>query len=282
MVESKTADRSLALIGLGLLGSAIGERLLAAGYDVLGFDIDNARRDAFPHPAASLGECARRRTILLSLPHSGVTRIVLDEIAPLLTPDTLVIDTTTGEPDEMAAFARQVNYVDATVGGNSRQVRQRDVIVMAGGAPHLWDRARPVLETFARACFHLGPAGSGARMKLVMNLALGLNRAVLAETLAFARHCGVDPRQALEVLKAGPAYSRAMDVKGGKMLAGDFTPDARLSQHLKDVRLILASGADLPLSRVHRELLETAERMGYGDADNCAVIRAYDGATSTE
>jgi 3-hydroxyisobutyrate dehydrogenase-like beta-hydroxyacid dehydrogenase len=281
VVESKAPDQRIGLIGLGLLGSAIGERLHAAGYDVAGYDIDTAKRNAFEGAVETPAECARQPIVLLSLPHSGITQQVLRDLEPHLSGDTLIIDTTTGEPEEMAGFAQRFRYVDATVGGNSRQTRAGDVIVMAGASDEDWARARPVLSTFARECFHLGPPGSGARMKLVMNLALGLHRAVLAEALAFARHSGVDERQALAVLKASPAHSRVMDIKGEKMLTGEFTPDARLSQHLKDVRLMLASDADLPLSRVHAELLERAERMGYGAADNSAVIRAYDEATST-
>src|SRR5262249_5035308 len=115
---------------------------------------------------------------------------------------------------------------------------------------------------------------------LVVNLVLGLNRAVLAEGLSFARACGIAPAEALAVLKASAAYSRAMDAKGEKMLNEDFSPEARLSQHLKDVRLILASAAaraaPVPLSEVHRQLLEKAEGAGYGDADNSAVIKAFE------
>ena len=117
-------------------------------------------------------------------------------------------------------------------------------------------------------------------MKLVVNLVLGLNRAVLAEGLALARSCGLDPSAALEILRAGPAASRVMDVKGAKMLSGDFTPQARLAQHLKDVHLILKMGQDcgarLPLSALHRDLLEGLAAQGYHDADNSAIIRAFD------
>ena len=120
-------------------------------------------------------------------------------------------------------------------------------------------------------------------MKLVLNLVLGLNRAVLAEGLEFARASGIDPAVALEILKSGPAYSRAMEAKGEKMLTGDFEPEARLSQHLKDVRLILAYGeklgAKLPLSALHRELLEAAETAGFGGADNSAIIKAFQKGT---
>ena len=116
-------------------------------------------------------------------------------------------------------------------------------------------------------------------MKLIVNLALGLNRAVLAEALALAQACGFDLAATLEVLKATPAYSAAMDTKGPKMISGDFTPVARLAQHAKDVRLIreLAQrqGAITPLSDVHEELLQRAVELGLGDADNSAILRAF-------
>ena len=95
----------------------------------------------------------------------------------------------------------------------------------------------------------------------------------------FAERLGCDPRTSLEVLRAGGAYSRAMDTKGGKMLSGGFEPQARLAQHLKDVRLIVEAaeqcGAKTPLSGLHRELLEEAVRIGLGDLDNSAIIRVF-------
>ena len=116
-------------------------------------------------------------------------------------------------------------------------------------------------------------------MKLVVNLVLGLNRAVLAEGLCFAERSGVDPHQALEVLRAGPAYSRVMETKANKMLDGDFTPQARLAQHWKNVRLILSagewSGATLPLSTLHDQLLSGLIQSGFGDLDNSAIIKAF-------
>jgi len=82
------------------------------------------------------------------------------------------------------------------------------------------------------------------------------------------------------VLREGMAYSRIMDTKGEKMIHGDFEPQARLSQHHKDVRLMLdaaaGAGTDLPLTRAHARLLELAERAGYGAQDNSAIIRAFE------
>ncbi len=280
-------SETIGLIGAGLLGAALADRLLAAGFGVLGFDIDPDRRQALE---AAGGKAAGRAAdvasacsrILLSLPNADIVAGVLGDMTRV--ESATIIDTTTGDPEVMQGFgaslaARSVDYIDAAVGGSSRQVRQGEAIVMAGGSTEAYQRATDLFACFARRAFHLGPCGAGARMKLALNLVLGLNRAALAEGLAFARAYGIEPFDALEVFRAGPAWSRVMDMKGEKMVREDFTPEARLSQHLKDVRLILAAagrlGAWTPLSRVHRELLEKAEAAGYGDADNSAVIRAY-------
>jgi 3-hydroxyisobutyrate dehydrogenase-like beta-hydroxyacid dehydrogenase len=176
--------------------------------------------------------------------------------------------------------ARGVAYLDATVSGSSEQARRGEAVVMVGGDPRAFAACRDVFDAIARNAFHVGPVGAGARMKLATNLVLGLNRAALAEGLAFARRMGLDPSLTLEILRAGAAYSRIMDAKGPKMIAGDFAPQARLSQHLKDVRLILAearrAGAATPLSEAHRGLLEAAEAAGFGAADNSAIIRAFE------
>ncbi len=271
---------SIGLIGVGLLGSAIAARLSAAGYTVLGYDLVPERRLG----AGSAQDVAREcRTIILCLPTSDVVAEVVAAIQ--LAKGTTIIDATTGEPDTMAAMGARlakdgIDYLDATVLGSSRVVRSGAATVMAGGLREVFDAAAPIFKTFASRAFYLGSFGAGARMKLVANLALGLHRAVLAETLAFAHASGVSPTDALEVLKAGAAYSRVMDDKGEKMLHHDFTVEAKLSQHLKDVRLIVAAAsarnARTPLSQVHRQLLERLEAAGYGELDNSAIIMAYE------
>jgi 3-hydroxyisobutyrate dehydrogenase-like beta-hydroxyacid dehydrogenase len=136
-----------------------------------------------------------------------------------------------------------------------------------------------VLKIWSDRRFHVGPPGSGARLKLIVNLVLGLNRAVLAEGLALAKRCDIEPVAALDVLRATPAYSKVMDTKGTKMIAGDYSPQARVAQHLKDVRLIreLARRHDAktPLSAVHEALLQSAAELGFAEADNSAIIEAF-------
>lgn len=279
----------IGIIGLGLLGSAIAKRLIAAGFAVRGFDISEASRARLEtlggEPADSAPELAAAcRYIVLSLPDSGVAATVLAEIETSLKPRTWLLDTTTGDPDETVLCGARLaerghSYLDATIGGSSKQVEAGEAIVIVGGDDRAFQGCSKILCSIGRRVFHVGPCGSGIRMKLVFNLVLGLNRAVLAESLEFAARYGLSSHQALEILKAGSTYSRVMDSKGPKMLAREFTPEARLSQHLKDVRLILAAGqscgAKLPLSELHGRLLADAERLGFGTADNSAIIESF-------
>ena len=284
-------DRApIGLIGLGLMGSAMAERFLARGFDVVGFDIDAACLAAFVsqrgRAAAGVAELAVScQRIILSLPNSEIVQTVLDQLEPHLRPGQVIMDTTTGCPEVAVAAGHRlaghrVAYVEGTVSGNSSQVRRGAVLVIASGTAEGIARCDDLFACFASKVHRVGDWGSASKLKLVSNLVLGLNRAVLAEGLAFAAKLGLNPEQTLAVLRDSMGYSRVMDTKGDKMIAGDFEPQARLSQHLKDVRLMLESaaraGQRLPLSETHRELLELAERLDLGALDNSAILRAIE------
>ncbi|MBM3971322.1 MAG: NAD(P)-dependent oxidoreductase [Planctomycetes bacterium] len=279
---------TIGLIGLGLIGSAVAERLLAAGHTVIGFDVDEKARLKLSQQGgvrtATAAEVAEEADLVwLALPNDTVSREVLSQIDGSLRSGHIIADLGTGDPRTAETVAetlrhRGVTFLDATISGSSAQVRRGDVLVMVGGDESAFGVCRRLFETFAWQVRHVGPSGRGAWMKLVTNLVLGLNRAALAEGLAFAESLGLDPAMALAVLRESMAYSRIMDTKGPKMVARNFTPEARLSQHLKDVRLIREAaarvGRSLPLSTEHQRLLELAESLGLGDHDNSAILDA--------
>jgi 3-hydroxyisobutyrate dehydrogenase-like beta-hydroxyacid dehydrogenase len=290
MSHSRVEDVPLGLIGLGLLGSSLAERLLAGGFHVIGTDLDPRRRAGLrsrggvdlDHAIEVVRVCER---LVLCLPTSDVVAQVIDEVEPALRPGQTILDATTGSPGQVAFLgarleSRGVHYLDTTISGSSEQARHGDVVVMAGGEETTFVSCRDILDCLARAVFHVGPCGAGTRMKLATNLVLGLNRAALAEGISFARALGLDPAVTLEILRQGAAYSRVMDAKGPKMIAGDFTPQARLAQHRKDVDLIVAEArrtrAQVPLSELHRALLLKAEEAGLGEADNSAIVRVFE------
>ena len=281
---------NIGLVGLGLVGSAMAERLKADRFNVIGFDIDRAKCEQLEqlgavavNSPAQVAEQAGR--IILSLPDTDAVLQVVEGPGGILEAKKVpgyIIDTTTGEPDKTAALAkrlagRDVYFLDAPFSGSSRQVREKEVIFMVGGEKAVYEKCMDIFKALGAKSFYLGASGNGSRAKLAGNLILGLNRLALAEGLVFAAKLGLEPRAFLELLKVTPAYSAAMDVKGKKMLDGDFTPQARLRQHHKDVSIILqyaqSSGQELPLSKVHLKILQKAIEAGDGELDNSAVIR---------
>lgn len=279
----------VAMVGLGLLGSAIAGRLLAAGFRVHGFDPNPDAVTRFQAqgglPVESVASAVNNApTLLLSLPNSAVAQSVVNEILATGKRDLWIVDTTTGSPDVTAALAESLaasglRYFDLTIAGSSRELSAGDVVAMLGGDSEDLATLQPVLDSFARKSFALGKAGDASRMKLVTNLALGLHRAVLAETFSFAESQGFPASLALELLKETSSYSRVMDIKGEKMVHREFSPDARLRQHLKDVLLMkeeaTRAGIQIPLTNLHAQLLTHAVELGLGDLDNSAILEVF-------
>ncbi len=277
----------IGMIGLGLMGTAFVERLLDAGYPVYVYNRTREKADSLIARGARwsdnpLAVCDR---VLVSLYTTETVIEVLEQLKDGLRPDQIVIDTTTGEPQQTAMLgarlaAQGVHYLDAPFSGSSEQTRRGEATAIVGGRREVFERCRDLFDHCAAKATYAGECGNGARMKLVTNLVLGLNRAALAEGLVFAKALGLDVAAALEILMSSMAYSRIMETKGTKMIEGDFRPQARLSQHLKDLRLMInaaaESGQELPLTETHQRLLEVAESAGFGDADNSAVIQAFE------
>lgn len=277
------------LVGMGLLGGALAENLIAAGYTVRGWDIAPAAMQAHAARrgvlARSAADAARGAGVAMTCLMTGdlVREALLGEAGMLSTvePGAAVIDCSTVHPDHSAAIASDVRargfaMLDAPVGGSSGQARRREAPVIVGGDRVTFDRCRPILDALATHVHHVGPNGSGARAKLVVNLVLGLNRLALAEGLLLGQKQGLDGSALLSVLKDSGAYSRAMDVKGTRMLEGRYEPEGKLAQHLKDVELMLevgrAVGAPLLATSLHRQLLLAGVAAGRGDRDNSSII----------
>ncbi|HEY1065808.1 MAG TPA: NAD(P)-dependent oxidoreductase, partial [Pirellulales bacterium] len=250
MADRPRDAKPIGLIGLGLMGTAICERLLASGYDLV---IQNRTADkAVPLVSRGarwsdnpLAECDR---VIISLYTTEVVEEVLAQLADAYQPGKLLIDTTTGDPQRTALLgarlaARGVDYLEVPISGSSEQTRRGQSTAMVAGPHRCLEACRDLLDAIAAKTYYVGQWGDGVRMKLVTNLVLGLNRAVLAEGLVFAKSIGLSTERALEVLLNSPASSRTMETKGPKMVHGEFAPQAKLSQHLKDVRLILDEAA---------------------------------------
>jgi 3-hydroxyisobutyrate dehydrogenase-like beta-hydroxyacid dehydrogenase len=281
--------RTVGLVGVGLLGQALAHRLLGGGFAVSGFDIDPAKTaklvELGGRPATAIEDLAEHcDPIVLAVFTTDQVEDVLErQLLPVLGDRSgrLVLCASTCDPDRIAALAERVaarglRFLETPVSGSSGQVSRGEGVGLVGGDREVFAEAEPVLGTLFPACFHIGRAGDGGRAKLAINLILGLNRLALAEGLVFAERLGLDARSFLQVARDSACYSQVMDVKGLRMIERNFAPEGRVTQHLKDVRLILEQagrkGQRLPLLEVHAEVLEACLRAGEGDFDNSAVI----------
>ena len=279
-------DRHVGVIGLGLMGTAITERLLEHGYAVRIWNRTRQKADVLISQGAvwsdnPLADC---RCVIVSLYTSEIVADVIRQLSSGLQSGQIIIDTTTGEPTDAVSLAgllseHGVRYLDAPISGSSEQTRRGEATVMVGGELADFNACSDLWPILGGKAFHTGACGSAAKLKLVTNLVLGLNRAALAEGLVFAEAMGIQPETALEILQSSAAYSKAMDVKGRKMIEADFSVQARLSQHFKDVRMMLdaatTAGLELPLTQTHAKLLALAEDAGFGQLDNSAIINVY-------
>jgi len=282
-----TTARQIGIAGLGLLGSALAHRLIGAGFDPKGYDIDTAKTAAFGKTggtAASLDEVARCDVVLLAVFDTDqVEDVVTNAVLPALTPGATrtVLCASTCDPDRIAVLIEKVaplglRMIETPVSGSSGQVRNGDGVGLIGGARDTVDSVADIIDALYPKWFYMGPAGNGGRAKLAINHLLGLNRLVLAEGLVFAQALGLDPKSFLDVARQSAAYSQVMDIKGPKMVSGDYTPQGFVHQSLKDFRLMLDQavkrGQELPLAALNAEVLAACISRGEGERDNAAVI----------
>ncbi|MCW5603095.1 MAG: NAD(P)-dependent oxidoreductase [Burkholderiales bacterium] len=275
------------IIGCGLMGSACAARLKAAGITVTGYDIDPVKAAALGGaPASSIADIARGcRTVVLAVFDTRQVENAIDALLaalPAEAPPLTAVCVSTCDPDRITTLAarlpaERLRFVEMPVSGTSDQTARGDALGLVGGDPAAADAVKDVLDAICPRRHHLGAAGNGGRAKLAINLILGVNRAALAEGLAFAERMGLDPAAFLGVAKDSAAYSQIMDVKGRKMVDGDFTPHGKIAQTLKDFRLMLEQAEKLrqglPLASTYTDIVEGCMKAGEAEFDNAAVIR---------
>jgi L-threonate 2-dehydrogenase len=283
------------VIGVGLMGTACAQRLMQAGFEVLAYDVDEAKRTAIAgagaRAAASVAEVAAAcdTLVLAVFSTDQVEQVVEGEGGILEAADKgarprCLVCTSTCDPDRLAALAARarphdVHILEAPVSGTSRQVAAGDGVGLIGGDRGVVDRAAPVLDALCPRRHYLGEVGNGSRAKLAVNLILGLNRAAIAEGLVFAERLGLDRSAFLEVARGSAAYSQVMDVKGQLFARREYqNPQSRVDQSLKDFRLMLEqardAGQELPFASVYVQLLEDCMQHGEGEWDNAAIAEA--------
>jgi 3-hydroxyisobutyrate dehydrogenase-like beta-hydroxyacid dehydrogenase len=276
-----------AVVGLGIMGSAIAQHLLDAGCEVLGYDVDDARvrelESSGGTALSSAREAAERADLVItSLPGSQAALDVCQELAAGARAGLIVVETST-LPHDVKDSCRDLvgaagaELLDCPLSGTGAQAKVRDVVVFGSGDEAAFERARAVMETFSRSVRYLGPFGSGSTMKLVANLLVAVHNAATAEAFALGEAAGLDPQQIYDTVRDGAGNSVIFEKRGQLMVDRAYRPaTAKVSMFVKDTGLIAdyagRLGLDLPVLAATRPLYDRAVERGFADADAAALL----------
>lgn len=278
--------RSVGLLGLGIMGSAMAANLMKAGFRVVGYDPLAACRRRHARAggiaAASIGEVADAASVLIaSLPSEKA----LDAVASAIRGRHIVIETSTlpvaaKERARRRLAAAGATLLDCPLSGTGAQARAKDLVVYGSGDAAAWKRTIPVLKGFSRGQYYLGRFGNGSKMKFAANLLVAIHNVSSAEAVILARRAGLDPALAVKVLGDGAGASRMLQVRGPLMARRRYRPATVTNETWrKDMRIIGAfvreMGSPAPLFNATKAIYKAALQLGYADADTaaaCAVL----------
>jgi 2-hydroxy-3-oxopropionate reductase len=283
------SQKKIGFIGLGTMGRPMAKNLLNAGYELV---VHNRSRGPVEELVAigaeeawSPREIAERSDLIITmLPDSP------DVEAVAMGPDGLLegvregqtyVDMSTIAPSVAVRVAEAlaetgVACLDAPVSGGDVGAIQATLSIMVGGDKAVFDEVRPVFEVLGKTITLCGDNGAGQTVKACNQIQVALNFVGMAEALVLGKKAGVDPAIVVEVLSGGYAQTRVMDVRGPRIIHGDFEPGFRSKYHYKDLNIIMKTGNDygvpLPVTSVVHELFAAMLAAGRGDLDHSGII----------
>ncbi len=281
---------SVAILGLGIMGSGMARRLLSANFSLAVYNRNREKciplGEAGAFVAASPREAASHAQIILSMvaDDAASRNVWLGETGALAgaSPDSILIESSTlsiGWVQELAARAaeRGCQFLDAPVTGTKPHAASGELLFLVGGSTEALDAARPVFSVLGRDVIHLGPVGSGALMKLINNFLCGVQVASFAEALSLIDAGGLDRGKAVSILAAGAPGSAIVKRVAERTMANDFTPNFALRWMAKDLAYALDSasskGVSLPTAAAALSEFQQAIAAGLGDEDFSALTK---------
>jgi 3-hydroxyisobutyrate dehydrogenase len=283
------AERTLAVLGTGIMGAPIARNLANAGFEVHAWNrsrrkAESLTGDGVKVAATPAGAIDGAQIVVTMLADGEAVESVMDDAAlDAFADDALWIQSSTvgvAAIQRLIDFAaeREIAFVDAPVMGTRKPAEDAALTVLASGPDALHDRCAPVFDAIGSKTVWLGAAGASTRMKVVINGWLLSLTAALGESLALARGLDVDRATFLDILDGAPMGSPYVQVKGKAILANDFTPSFTAHLASKDARLVIEAaehlGIDLELARTVANLYDRTTALGHGDKDMSAVVKA--------
>lgn len=294
--QARTAPAfRVAVVGVGVMGQAIAQRLLECGHDVAVFDLDRSRLEPLmargARAAATAAAAARGAVfVITSLNSAAIVRAAVFGAAGVvegLAASALLIDMSSIDPSSTRALGEELRqrcgagWVDAPLSGGAPKALCGALTVMAGGAEPDVARAHALMKDLCANYTYMGPAGAGQTTKLVNQLLCAIGFQAVAEAVRLAEAGGVDASRLSQALSGGRADGQILAEFGPKMAARDFRPTGRIDNMLKDLEAVqafsLTQRLPLPLTGHVSELHRAFVAAGIGAEDTAAMMKQFDG-----
>lgn len=285
---------TIGFIGLGLMGVGFTKRLKAQGYRVLGYDIAPDKIKAAAawgvEPGASPADVAKRSDIIQVCVVStyAVDAVVTGEngiVSAGKLPGKVLVDHSTTEIDETMRLAGELEqkcgiaWVDAPVSGGPGAAETGTLAIMAGGSDAAIATVRPVMRELAGAFTHMGKVGAGQATKMINQVLVLTNYAVIAEAVRLAEKCGLDANRIPEAVAGGHADSNLLKALIPRMTARDFAPRGFARQIMKDLDMVHDLARDkkapTPMCSQALALFRLLNARGHSELDGSAVLKLY-------
>ena len=281
---------AVGVVGLGIMGGAMARNLAGAGWQAIGYDIDESRRREAEADGVEVADSAaavagRVPTVIMSLPSAAAALAVAREIAGA-GGRRIVVETSTlslEDKDDIRRVLEEGGHIalDCPLSGTGAQAQTGDLVVYASGDPQAIASLTPLFAGFSREAHDLGPFGNGSRMKFVANLLVAINNVASAEAMLLAEKAGLDLKQVVKLVSAGAANSRIFELRAPMMAEDRYEPATmRLSTWQKDMSVIgkfaSALGSPTPLFRATIAVYDAGNGMGMGNLDVAAVLRVLE------
>ncbi|KAB0568135.1 NAD(P)-dependent oxidoreductase [Brucella pituitosa] len=293
---SKTSN--VAVIGAGIMGTAIATRLLETGNRVRVFDLDADKVARLVEKGATAAESPATATaesnfVILSLNHANIVRsVVFGEggVAQAASAGKTLIDMSSIDPSETAKMAEKLasetgmKWVDCPLSGGAPRALTGELTIVAGGEKEDFNHAYTVMQHLSTNYTLMGPSGAGQTTKLINQLFCAVAFQAVAEAVKLAEAGGVDPAIIPQALAGGRADNRIMQEFMGKFAARDYTPTGRIDNMLKDLDALQAfamkTKTPLPMTGQAVEIHRLLCAAGLGDRDSAEMMRLLDGKLS--
>jgi 3-hydroxyisobutyrate dehydrogenase/glyoxylate/succinic semialdehyde reductase len=279
-------NKTVGIVGLGIMGSAIARNLVERGWKVIGFDIDVARRDELALAGVAIAEDVKQIAhdapiIMTSLPSAAAAEDVARAIADSGQPLRIVVELSTLKIADKLRFEdilKKAGHIalDCPLSGTGAQAKTRDLVVYASGDSDAISRCAALFSDFAKQSADLGVFGNGSRMKFVANHLVAIHNVAAAEAMVLAQRAGLDPKMVVDMVGPGAGGSRMFQMRAPMMVEGVYEPATmKVSTWKKDMAIIAEFADDVgcatPLFALTQSVYADAMAMGLGDQDTAAV-----------